>query len=476
LQATTASATAINLSWTAATDNVAVTGYQIWRNGTFLTSTFNATTYQDSGLTASTSYSYAVKGFDEAGNIGGFSNSASATTTALPGSYLNVTATAGATTGFNLTTLAPLDWVKGGVTLGALNRTEMATGTGISAFSAITSALSCTTGGNTFTWTDGTPTASGTNNNIHTTSTGLSSGITFTADLGTTEKTLTFYTDVYTGSALITISFSDSSVTPYTYAITATPTGFVDHRIVAVCKAASAGVTANVRYECTAKNGAPQPEIGIGAVTLQSSSTGGGELPPSSGVGILQVTKTLGAATGVNLTSLGSIDWWKYGITAATYDTSAKYIVTERQIGGAYTIVPGFDSQNTSSQTFTWTDGIPTATGTANAQCLVSQATVGSGWEIIVKADDANKRLFTLYGQVFSCTAKLTATISDSSSAGLSDTIVVGNGSTQDLNYAITFKPTTAGAYVTIRLEIVSIPGVTAPNLKLAASTLALAP
>ncbi len=67
LGATAASASQINLSWTASTDNVGVTGYQIERctgagcsNFAPLT-TVTTTSYSNTGLAASTSYSYRVR-------------------------------------------------------------------------------------------------------------------------------------------------------------------------------------------------------------------------------------------------------------------------------------------------------------------------------------------------------------------------------------------------------------------------------
>ena len=73
----------INLSWSASTDNVGVTGYQIYRGGTLLT-TVTGTSYSNTGLTPSTSYSYYVRATDAAGNFSGNSNTASATTQAAP--------------------------------------------------------------------------------------------------------------------------------------------------------------------------------------------------------------------------------------------------------------------------------------------------------------------------------------------------------------------------------------------------------
>jgi chitodextrinase len=81
LLATAISSSQINLSWTASTDNVGVTGYKIYRNGSQI-GTSAATSYSDSGLTASTTYSYTVSAFDAAGNNSIQSSSASATTQA----------------------------------------------------------------------------------------------------------------------------------------------------------------------------------------------------------------------------------------------------------------------------------------------------------------------------------------------------------------------------------------------------------
>ena len=81
LSATAASSSQINLSWTASTDNVGVTGYNVFRNGTKVGTSPN-TTYQDAGLTASTSYNYNISAFDAASNTSAQSSGASATTLA----------------------------------------------------------------------------------------------------------------------------------------------------------------------------------------------------------------------------------------------------------------------------------------------------------------------------------------------------------------------------------------------------------
>jgi chitodextrinase len=81
--ATAISDTRINLSWSVSTDNVAVTGYKILRNQTQIATT-STNSYQDTGLAASTSYTYNVSAFDAAGNVSGLSASSTATTLATP--------------------------------------------------------------------------------------------------------------------------------------------------------------------------------------------------------------------------------------------------------------------------------------------------------------------------------------------------------------------------------------------------------
>jgi alpha-mannosidase len=77
------SSSQINLSWSASTDAVGVTGYRVTRNGAPIGTT-TATSLQDSALAPQTVYTYTVAAFDAAGNTSGESAPASATTQALP--------------------------------------------------------------------------------------------------------------------------------------------------------------------------------------------------------------------------------------------------------------------------------------------------------------------------------------------------------------------------------------------------------
>ncbi|MBI3043077.1 MAG: hypothetical protein HYY78_09655 [Betaproteobacteria bacterium] len=84
LSASGASTSQIDLSWAASTDNVGVTGYRVYRDGALLATLGSVTTYQDTGLAASTAYSYTVQAIDAAGNASAQSAPASATTQAAP--------------------------------------------------------------------------------------------------------------------------------------------------------------------------------------------------------------------------------------------------------------------------------------------------------------------------------------------------------------------------------------------------------
>lgn len=91
LATTIISSSQINLSWTASTDDVAVTAYNVQRCQVAACSNFapigaptSLTTFNDTGLTASTSYSYRVNAADAAGNLSPFSATAT-TSTPAPG-------------------------------------------------------------------------------------------------------------------------------------------------------------------------------------------------------------------------------------------------------------------------------------------------------------------------------------------------------------------------------------------------------
>ncbi|HKW36931.1 MAG TPA: fibronectin type III domain-containing protein [Burkholderiales bacterium] len=137
LTATAASSTQINLAWAAATDNVGVTGYRLESCAGAGCSNFAqiaapaGTSFGSTGLTPGNSYSYRVRAVDAAGNLGSYSNIATASTpdTTPPGAPSNLTATASSQTQIDLAWSAATDNV--GV---AGYRVESCSGAGCSNF------------------------------------------------------------------------------------------------------------------------------------------------------------------------------------------------------------------------------------------------------------------------------------------------------------------------------------------------------
>src|SRR6187399_3621539 len=88
LVASSTTASSVSLAWTASTDNVGVTGYQILRapgtsGGSFAqVGTSTTPSFTNSGLTAGTTYRFQVRAVDAAGNTSAVSNTVTAATQA----------------------------------------------------------------------------------------------------------------------------------------------------------------------------------------------------------------------------------------------------------------------------------------------------------------------------------------------------------------------------------------------------------
>lgn len=78
LSAASASLTESTLSWESSTDNLAVAGYKIYRDGAYITSV-TTTWARDSGLTPYLQYCYTAAAYDLDGNLSGMSNEACVT-------------------------------------------------------------------------------------------------------------------------------------------------------------------------------------------------------------------------------------------------------------------------------------------------------------------------------------------------------------------------------------------------------------
>ncbi len=93
----------VNLTWSAASDNIGVSGYRIYRNGGLI-GTSSTTSYADTTVAGTTTYSYRVSAYDTAGNESGQSAAVAVTTpdTIAPSNPSGLSASAASTTQINL--------------------------------------------------------------------------------------------------------------------------------------------------------------------------------------------------------------------------------------------------------------------------------------------------------------------------------------------------------------------------------------
>lgn len=83
VQVTASAATSVSIVWLAATDDVAVTAYHVYRNETLLAQLGNVTSYTDATAAADTTYAYSVAACDAENSCSGRSTAASVQTPAV---------------------------------------------------------------------------------------------------------------------------------------------------------------------------------------------------------------------------------------------------------------------------------------------------------------------------------------------------------------------------------------------------------
>jgi len=149
LTASSITQTSCTLSWTASTDNVGVTGYDVYR-GTTLAGSTATTSYSATGLAVNTAYSFTVKAKDAAGNVSAASSALLLTT--LGGTVTYCTPSHSSPTGY---------FYISNVTMGGINNTS-ALGNSTTCYSNYTTIVANLVKGSTYTLSEAfTPSWSG---------------------------------------------------------------------------------------------------------------------------------------------------------------------------------------------------------------------------------------------------------------------------------------------------------------------------
>ena len=169
LRVTATTSASVALAWNASTDDIGVTGYQVFR-GTTLAGSPTGLTFTDAGLAAGTTFSYTVRALDGSGKTSAASTAVSATTTAVIQDYAvaaspgSVSVTRGATastsiaitrTNFTGAVTFVASGLPAGVTV-AFNPSTATTGNSVTATFTASSTATLGTSNVTITGTSGT--------------------------------------------------------------------------------------------------------------------------------------------------------------------------------------------------------------------------------------------------------------------------------------------------------------------------------
>ena len=286
------SSTTVTVSWTTVSGATTYTVYRSTASGTQGSQVGTATTgsYTDSTVVVGTTYYYSVVA----------SNSAGSSAVSAQASGYAATSTAGAVSGApsataataSLTSVGTSDWAHWP------EFTEKAAGGGQIGNALTVGSGSLGTYGNdprTLTWTDGSPTASGTSTTGKYIA-GVGSGFQVTAPADTTTRTLTLYVGGWSSSGQLTAHLSDGSAVDYVDSSVG-GSGQYDATYAITYHAAAAGATLTVKWIQAAFNGQTN-----GNVTLSGAALSGGTVtssPPASPAGVSATQGT--SATGVTV-------------------------------------------------------------------------------------------------------------------------------------------------------------------------------
>jgi hypothetical protein len=216
-------------------------------------------------------------------------------------------------------------------------------------------------------------------------------------------------------------------------------------------------------YRCVVGNPAGLIPSASATLNVQGASQGGGSLVGSQGI----------AASGYNLTSLGTSDWVHWG-RGGVYGNVDRDSSGNSQISNV-TILGGGDVGGYSdpSRSVSWTNGTPTAIDSGDDGYIWDNNALGAGYSFTVPADTTTRTLY-VYAGGYSSGATLTAQLSDGSAAEFVAS-ASGNGIYSNL-YTITYSAASAGQTLTISYVKSSTINSAGGSVDLIAAALAGAP
>jgi hypothetical protein len=204
-----------------------------------------------------------------------------------------ITGTVTSPTNVNLTTEGSADWIHWGRTTAADVNRKSTGGSQISNYTLIganTSRARFDDSASTYSWTDGTPTATATNtrtgvyiNNFN----GPGRGFQFTAPADTTERSLDVFVGAFDASGTLEAILSDGSAAPFTHTLTGAAGQSVQGHYTLNYSANSPGQTLTVRWTETADFGTADN------ITLQAAALSLAVVPEPATLGLLGAASLL---------------------------------------------------------------------------------------------------------------------------------------------------------------------------------------
>jgi hypothetical protein len=282
-------------------------------------------------------------------------------------------------------------------------------------------------------WSDGTPTATATNNQNGIFLYGVGDGFSITAPADITSRTLTLHLGGWESGATLTAHLSDGSAADYTNVAAGSATGQYDNTYTLTYKAASAGQTLTVTWTMTSGTN--------GNVTLTGAAL------TASGVGSLTGSATTSSAA-VNLTTEGATDWIHWGDSTLNRKSGVTaQLSTYTTIGTAPAIT------STDLRPVSWTDGTPTTTASSDTADVFVYG-IGDGFSFTAPADTTTRKLL-VHVSGWNGAGTLTAYLSDGSAADYTNT-AAGSTGQYDGNYTLTYSAGSPGQTLTVTWTLAS--------------------